>query len=309
MAEESKIAWTDATMNFWQGCTKVSPGCDHCYAEALVDTRWKKVRWGAGQPRVRTSASNWKEPLRWQAGAGRFFAAYGRRRRVFTSSLADVFDNEVDPQWRADAFAVMEATPDLDWLVLTKRVGNVRGMVPPAWLDRWPAHVRIGATIVTQEEADRDVVKLLALRCPTFVSMEPLLGPVDLTRVHGVRHNAPFDALNDRPDGYVRCVDHASGHCLGDCPGRLPAIGWVIVGGESGRGARPFDVAWAADIVRQCIHAGVPVLVKQLGANPIDTRDGALPRQRDPKGGDPAEWPSYLRVQQFPGERRAKETA
>lgn len=129
MAETTGISWCDSTFNPFIGCTKVSPGCDHCYAEALMDKRWHKVQWGAGQPRQRTSAANWKQPLKWEREAAAFMAEHGRRRRVFCASLADVFDNEVPSEWRADLFALIRATPNLDWLVLTKRVGNVVPML------------------------------------------------------------------------------------------------------------------------------------------------------------------------------------
>ena len=185
MAKNSAIEWTDHTFNPWIGCTKVSPGCDHCYAEARMDSRLHVVQWGAGQPRKRTSAANWKEPLRWQREAADFRATYGRRQRVFCSSLADVFDNAVDPAWRADLFRLIEATPDLDWLLLTKRIGNAAQMMFLARGGHLPLlpNVWIGATIVNQEEADRDIPKLLAVPARVrFLSMEPLLGPVDLER-------------------------------------------------------------------------------------------------------------------------------
>lgn len=101
MAENTKIEWTDHTFNPWIGCTKVSPGCDHCYAENLMDKRMGVAVWGPGNERVRTKDANWKMPLRWNAQADAFMAQHGRRQRVFCASLADVFDNAVDPQWRA----------------------------------------------------------------------------------------------------------------------------------------------------------------------------------------------------------------
>src|ERR1700730_6921319 len=121
VAENSKIEWTDHTFNPWIGCTKVSPACDHCYAEAMMDTRYGRVRWGAGEDRSRTSKANWQQPLKWN----RIAQADGARPLVFCASLADVFDNEVDPLWRRELFALIEATPSLIWLLLTKRIGNV----------------------------------------------------------------------------------------------------------------------------------------------------------------------------------------
>ena len=183
MAENTKIEWTDHTFNPWIGCTKVSPGCDHCYAENLMDTRMGVASWRPGAERVRTKDANWKMPLRWNAQADAFMAQHGRRQRVFCASLADVFDNAVDPQWRADLFDLIAATPNLDWLLLTKRIGNVGNMLPvPFDFDKHYPNVWIGATIVNQVEADRDIPKLLDVPARVrFLSMEPLLGPVDLT--------------------------------------------------------------------------------------------------------------------------------
>ena len=148
MAEITGIAWTDSTFNPWIGCTKVGPGCDNCYAEALMDKRWKRVQWGSGQPRERTSAANWKQPLLWEREHEAFMLMHGRRRRVFCASLADVFDNEAPPQWRGELWALVKATPHLDWLILTKRVGNVQSMAPA---DGLPPNVWLGATMVNQK--------------------------------------------------------------------------------------------------------------------------------------------------------------
>ena len=115
--KESKIEWTTHTFNPWIGCTKVSPGCAHCYAETLMDTRYGRAKWGKGNPRSRTSAGNWKQPKRWDKEA----AKLGERHRVFCASLADVFDGEVANEWRDALWKLIEATPNLDWLLLTKR--------------------------------------------------------------------------------------------------------------------------------------------------------------------------------------------
>jgi protein gp37 len=266
VSKNTKIEWADHTFNPWIGCTKVGPGCDNCYAEAW-DKRFAvsghAMRWGARE-RTRTSEANWRQPLRWNTEAGRL----GVRYRVFCASLADVFDNAVDPQWRADLFQLIEATPNLDWLLLTKRIGNVMDRVPEAtdlieygegWQSMWgqgvwPSNIWIGATVVNQEEADRDIPKLLAVpAAKRFLSMEPLLGPVDLglcdcdqgsrTGPHGV--------------GGVTCA-----RCNG-AGGRM--LDWVIVGGESGPGARPMHPDWARSLRDQCQAAGVPFLFKQWG--------------------------------------------
>src|ERR1700724_722421 len=107
MAENSKIEWCDHTFNPWMGCQKVSPGCDHCYAEAMMDTRYGRVQWGPHGERVRTSQQNWKKPIQWNAQAHTFRKENGHRPRVFCASLADVFDNQVDASWRDDLFALI----------------------------------------------------------------------------------------------------------------------------------------------------------------------------------------------------------
>jgi protein gp37 len=172
MGEISAISWTDMTFNPWIGCTKVGPGCDHCYAEADFDHRKHRVTWGAGSPRSRTSA--WRDHIKWNRAA----AKTGYRPRVFCASLADVFDNEVPPEWRTDLWDVIRATPCLRWMLLTKRIGNVMKMVP---LD-WPfPHAGLMATIVNQPGWDRDFPKLMSVPAPWHgVSMEPLLGPIDI---------------------------------------------------------------------------------------------------------------------------------
>jgi protein gp37 len=131
MAQNSKIEWTDHTFNPWVGCTNVSPGCDHCYAEA-----WSKrsglVKWGKN-PRRRTSEAYWRAPMKWQAASRSFSIQNGRRQRVFCASLADVFENKADAEWRSDLFQLIAATPALDWLLLTKRPQNIEKMLPKSW--------------------------------------------------------------------------------------------------------------------------------------------------------------------------------
>ncbi|MBR8344173.1 phage Gp37/Gp68 family protein [Burkholderia ambifaria] len=277
MSKNTKIEWCDHTFNPFFGCTKVSPGCDHCYAEHMMDTRLHKVVWGPHGERVRTSAATWREPIRWNARHAEFFAAHGRRQRVFCASLADVFDNAVPDAWRADLIDLIWNTPHLDWLLLTKRIGNAGPMITRALElagrgvnTPWPwSNVWLGATIVDQAEADRDIEKLLMTPARRrFLSMEPLLGPVDL--------RAWFD-----PTG-VCCMQEMQS--CADCPADAPwihgptteyaedgtgysspEIDWVIVGGESGPGARPMHSEWARDLRDQCAAAGVPFIFKQWG--------------------------------------------
>lgn len=177
MGAASKIEWCTHTFNPWIGCTKVGPGCDHCYAEAWA-RRFGRAEWGPRAERVRTSRQNWRQPERWNAQAERT----GERPRVFCASLADVFDRQAPHDWYADLWDLIARTPALDWLLLTKRIGNVAGMVPSAWLNGfWPSHVWLGITVTDQAETDRDIPRLLDLPAPVqFISCEPLLGPVNL---------------------------------------------------------------------------------------------------------------------------------
>jgi protein gp37 len=171
MGEDSSISWTEHTFNPWVGCTKISPACDHCYAER-DNKRYRYVPgWGAGVPRHRTTAS-WENPPRWNRRA----ALTGVRPRVFCASLADIFDNEVDPSWRVDLWSLIRATPNIHWMLLTKRIGNAEKMLPPDW--PYP-HVGLMATLENQEVFDRDWPKLA--RIPAAwrgISIEPMLSPI-----------------------------------------------------------------------------------------------------------------------------------
>lgn len=232
MAENSTIEWTDHTFNPWIGCTKVGPGCDNCYAESLATARLG-VAWGADAARRRTADSTWKLPLRWNRQAAKF----GIRYRVFCASLADVFDNRVPGQWRTDLAELIRATPHLDWLLLTKRIGNADVMLGNMFDYDLPTNFRVGATIVNQDEWDRDVAKIAQIsvligKARIFLSMEPLLGPVYLYRS---RYSFPG------------------------------VVGQVIVGGESGPNARALHIEWARALRDQCRADGVPFLFKQWG--------------------------------------------
>lgn len=273
MAENSNIEWTHHTFNPWIGCQKVGPGCDHCYAEAW-DARGlqrQETRWGAHAARTRTSPANWRKPLAWDKAA----KAAGERHRVFCASLADVFDNHpsILPEWRADLWALIRATPNLDWMLLTKRPGNIAKMLPPDWVKGYP-NVWLGCTVVNQEEADRDAPKLLAVPAAVrFLSMEPLLGPVDLTSLpygHVVGNAQTYqDALLGKlwmPAGTPNWpIDPRA--TVGDRTyvDLCRDIDLVIVGGESGPGARPMHPDWARSLRDQCQAAGVAFHFKQWG--------------------------------------------
>lgn len=297
--ENSKIEWCDHTFNPWRGCTKVSPGCEHCYAEAL-DIRWAKgAHWGKGKARVRTSEGNWNLPLRWQRSARRHqdLSEHGiigpakPRPRVFCASLADWLDDEVPIEWLADLLALIHATPNLDWLLLTKRPENwlsrlsealtfaifKRGRVPENlalidWLTKWhpnymasggttgfpepPKNVWIGTTVEDQARAHERIPELLKIPAPVrFLSCEPLLEEINFTYV---RQNVGPDFFEDATS--------------------YPKIDWVICGGESGPGARQMSVEWAEFIRDQCHFAGVPFFMKQMGGHPDKrARLGQLP--------------------------------
>lgn len=225
--KNSKIEWTDHTFNPWIGCTKVSTGCVNCYAEFRMDIRLKKVKWGPGHARVRTSDDYWAQPLRWNKAA----KAAGERHRVFCASLADVFDTVVPPEWRNDLWSLIEATPNLDWLLLTKRHRYMLDVIDRIGL---PANVWLGVSVENQEMANARIPALIQIHDHIrFLSMEPLLGPVDLS---------PW--LNEPIK---------------------PMINWVIVGGESGPRARPMKPAWVDEIHRDCAASRTPFFFKQWG--------------------------------------------
>lgn len=244
MSKNTNIEWCHHTFNPWIGCAAISPGCTNCYAAA-----WAKRCGRDFSERTRTKT--WGDPIKWNADHEMFYAEHGCRQRVFCASLADVFDNAVDPQWRVDLFELIEKTPNIDWLLLTKRIGNVMAMIEDAcqcidhgegwqsmWAQgQWPANVWLGATIVNQEEADRDIPKLLDVPARIrFLSIEPLLSHVDLTPMFEYR----ADVWNDT------------------------GVHWVIAGGESGPGARPMHPDFARSLRDQCAAAGVPFFMKQL---------------------------------------------
>lgn len=249
MGEHSKIEWTDHTFNPWIGCTKVSPACDGCYAENLMANRYGRVAWGAGEDRKRTSVGNWRKPLAWDRAA----RESDQPTYVFCASLADVFDNEVDPRWRDDLFALIESTPNLIWLLLTKRIGNVIKMTDPMRACRMvPENAAIGATMANQEEYDRDRLKLAEVKrsCGplfTFGSFEPLLGPVILDK--------------HAPD-------------------------WIIAGGETDQGAhkaRYAEPRWFRSMRDQSAELGRAFFLKQMTKKatiPADLLVRQFPPQR-----------------------------
>lgn len=356
MAENSKIEWTTHAFNPWRGCSKVHTGCANCYAEATSKRNETILgTWGPNGTRVVAADRAWLEVFKWNNAA----AKAGRRDRVFCASLADVFedwsgpmlDHKGEPLYRVSQnggspkeydwstcpvlgpcwaltmqdvrrrlFGLIDSTPSLDWLLLTKRPENVRRFWPAVAVnsqeqadDRnergelYRRNVWIGTSISDQETADKATPELLKLRdlAPVlFLSAEPLVGPVDLSKWFGVQTEGQW--LN-----VVEC-----GHSR-----NRYGVNLVIVGGESGPGARPCAIEWVRSIVKQCAEAGVACFVKQLGENTevdhdenvsdfgndvaivADDGDSFGPTRlkfADPKGGNPDEWPLDLRVRQMP---------
>lgn len=294
MAENSNISWTHHTFNPWRGCVKVSAGCKHCYAEQLVTKRQGLPLWGLTAERRVAAESTWKEPVRWNRKA----QEAGVRHRVFCASLADVFEDRPDlVAPRARLFRLIEATPHLDWLLLTKRPQDMARLAQEAgWPGRWPTNVWAGTTVEDQEQAEERVWRLLGVPARVrFLSCEPLLGPLDLA---GVRLLG-WRSINggEEPRGaFARWQETPMRAKLRE------GIDWVIVGGESGPSARIFDLAWARDLLSQCRGAGVPFFFKQAGNLALDSDwSGLSPLAlRDPKGGDLQELPEDLRIQEFP---------
>lgn len=365
MGANTAIAWCDHTFNHVIGCSKVHEGCAHCYAEADMDKRRGRVTWGPQGTRSKTSADYWRHPLKWNREAEKA----GERRRVFCASLADVFEDWKGPirdhlkrrLWierggmgtsimpesagysfanmrpltmddlRVELFRLIDATPRLDWLLLTKRPENIAkmwhlgGIPNPGPCDKSPEetakewasrlvrtqlvrkNVWLGTSVSLQEHADKQITELVKCRdlaLGLFVSYEPALGPIDFSQWLGIEH--------DR-DGSWRYKS--------DLPIE-PQLDQIIVGGESSHGsaeARPFDLEWARDTIRQCHAAQVACFIKQLGSRPFSTEQNEL--RRWPKGtgyfmgdaetisfddleskagADPREWADDLRVQEFP---------
>lgn len=353
MGANTKIQWAHHTFNPWRGCTKVAAGCANCYAKSQAKRNPGTLGvWGPDGSRVVAAEAMWRQPVKWNRDVETTVEIWkDDRPRVFCGSLCDVFEDwqgqcrMSDGGWcvkhrewgkftgfgscalakgndavylndvRARLFAAIDATPNLDWLLLTKRPENIRRMIPikhgrhdaikdgRANVEAWRReNVWLGTSIACQEDADRNVPELLKCRdlaAKLFLSIEPLVGPVDISRWLGPQSEGQWMNV-------VECGHRSSEY----------GINWVIVGGESGTNARPCDVAWIRSIVKQCRAAGVPVFVKQLGAVPEcrcdeggwqraadgTCNDNSCRRVKllDPKGGDPAEWTEDLRVREVP---------
>lgn len=298
MGKGTAIEWTDHTFNPWWGCAKVSAGCANCYAEGVAG-RWAGGArlWGPNAQRRPVSNARWRDPERWNDAARRHVEAGGRPARVFCASMADVFEDRGELwQMRARLFALILETPYLEWQILTKRPDVARKMLGGAALAidvddervalrgepgpdfAWPpANVILGTSVEDQETAAARVPELLAAPAARrFLSVEPLIGPVDLAPLLAPR----WDAATGAP---------------------RPAVDWIIVGGESGPKARPMRLEWARQVVKDGRAAGAAVFVKQLGRRPVELEGGReVLLDVGGKGGDPDAWPADLRVREFP---------
>lgn len=311
---KSTIEWCDYTFNPWIGCTKVSDGCKNCYAETLMDKRYGRVQWGPQGERVRTSVANWRKPLAWNkkrwwkclwcgwrgdeselaiddnmlvspkapCPACGHYQLDPTRARVFCASLADVFEEKPDQpemdSWRAALFEMIQATRNLDWLLLTKRPENVETMIERVTgfsdSEMWfytAQNTWIGTSVENQQQADKRIPELLKIPAAVrFLSCEPLLSAIDFHSTLPDGHNwgAIGGQFCHRCGGFswygeddVTCP-----RCYRPARTTHAKIDWVIVGGESGSKARPMHPNWTRSIRAQCEDAGVPFFFKQWGA-------------------------------------------
>lgn len=266
MSDNTGIEWTDATWNPVTGCTKVSAGCDHCYAETIAH-RFAGTKAYPNGFGVTLRPERLDQPLRWR-----------RPRRIFVNSMSDLFHDEIPDEYIARVFAVMALAGQHTFQLLTKRHGRMRSLLTspgfqsavfraindrPSWervdvAGTLPLpNVWVGVSVENQQWADIRIPALLDTPAAVrFLSCEPLLGPVTIAR-----YIDPERACNCSVPQMEGAGQHATRcRCL-----TQPEIGWVIVGGESGRGARPMHADWARSLRDQCQDAGVPFLFKQWG--------------------------------------------
>lgn len=262
MGEATSIEWTHHSFSPWWGCTKVSPGCSACYAEAF-DKRIGGNHWGPGVERRTFGEKHWNEPKRWNAKA----AKLGERHRVFCSSMADVFEAEAPAGQLDRLWPLIRETPHLDWLLLTKRPERIGASLPADWGQGY-ANVWLGTSVEDQTRAEERIPHLLGVPAVVrFLSMEPLLERVTLNPWLLTEHGR-------------RLI------------GALPGISWVIVGGESGPRARPMHPDWARSLRDQCVSAGVPFLFKQHGEHRDGVRLGKKAAGRELDGRTWDEYPT-----------------
>jgi len=271
MGANSKIGWTDHTFNPWWGCEKLPGrrGCENCYA-AATSHRYGHDCWGDSPRKIRGPGA-YAEPLKWNRSA----EAAGRRDKVFLQSMGDFLEDHPDlVQPRRDTVRLIEDTPNLTWLILTKRPENFRPLLAPLWSERWgsggwPANVWVGCTVETQANVGQLAHLLRVPAARRFVSAEPLLTPIDFRKV---------DLLDGRSVGPAK-PSSADSHPLD----------WLIIGCESGPNRRPCPLEWVDYTAAWAIAHGVPLFIKQLSVG------GRVSK-------DPAEWPAPLRMQEFPSD-------
>lgn len=266
MGEVTKIAWAHSTFNCWWGCQRISPGCEHCYAETFSKRVGLKV-WGPTSDRRFFGDKHWNEPRKWNAKA----KASGEPHRVFCASMADVFEDRRDlDEQRARLFSLIEETPALTWMLLTKRPENMRKLTPDSWgggrhareespVGRWPSNVWAGCTVEDQKRAEQRVPWILEVPAAVrFLSCEPLIEPVDLENVE------PYYLQRDKhPNDPIVRIDCLRGHVKGQDDMIDAKVAWVIVGAESGHGRRPMGIEWVRSMRDQCVAAGTAFLFKQ----------------------------------------------
>ncbi len=225
MAENSNIEWTHHTFNPWWGCEKVSPACKHCYAQAWAKRCGNGDLWKANSERRFFTDRHWSDPIKWNKSA----KASGQRQRVFCASMADVFEVRDDlEESRQRLWSLIEQTPNLDWLLLTKRIESVESIIP--WSkSEWPDNVWLGTTVENQKYADLRLPHLEALGAKTkFLSCEPLLGNLSIKKFSS-------------------------------------SIDWIIAGGESGPNARPMNPSSLRNLRDECEQQKIPFHFKQWG--------------------------------------------
>lgn len=321
MGAKTDIEWADSTVNFWSGCTKVSPGCKNCYAETRDKRHMIEAvdHWGKGAPRLKhvgavkqAMAMNRKPWICDETGQAfsnlELKTGLAHGRRIFVNSLSDWLDDEVPIEWLAEMLDTIRQCQDVTWILCTKRPENFferinescgvekteAGVETPlqTWLAEWyvgnaPKNIILLTSVENQEMADKRIPELLKIPAACRgLSIEPLLAEVNL------------------------------GEWLFE---ESKPIGWVIVGGESGHGARPCNVEWLRYISIQCQETGTPFFCKQLGSDPRHDYDGEVVgisgplrgsakvrinngplKLKNKKGGDISEWPADLRVREFP---------
>lgn len=260
MGEKTEISWTHHTFNPWWGCVKVSPGCDHCYAESDAKRYGHQV-WGKDAPRRFFTDKHWNQPCLWNKHA----ELTGERERVFCASMADIGEvNSVLNDERNRLWRLIRESLFIDWQLLTKRPASLVNQLPDDWGNGWP-QVWLGTTVESNGYRWRIDDILKAPAAVHWLSIEPQIGPVDL-REYFERYQEPRHTID-----------------------------WVIVGGESGGQARVFDLAWARDVIAVCKEYGVAVFNKQLGT--VTAKTLGL---NSWKGADPTEWDADLQIQEFP---------